>query len=321
MHAAVLRYFDHVARHGSIRKAADALAVASSAVNRQILRLEEEMGVTLFERGRAGVRPTPAGELLLRHVRETQNEYQRTRAEIASLGGTVSGDVRIISLESLLVRFLPQVVEEMSAKHPRVTFTVLSVHPSEIGEAMRSGDNDFGVLFVDNRHRGVDVLAEFPTAVGALMRPDHPLAKRKGLTLTECVGYPVMMLQDRWLLDAIMATEFADSGARLSPRIVSNSIEFMRQTIKSGLGIGFFTPVGFFDEIRRGELVHVPLVEPGLAQSRIGILVPRFRRLSPPARLMVDHIGARLREFGDLLSVPTSSRRRRRASRRLPASL
>ena len=131
MHAAVLRYFDHVARHGSIRKAAEALAVASSAVNRQILRLEDEMGVTLFERGRTGVKPTAAGELLLRHVRETQNEYQRTRAEIASLGGTVSGNVRIISLESLLVRFLPQVVEEMSARHPHVTFTVLSVHPNE----------------------------------------------------------------------------------------------------------------------------------------------------------------------------------------------
>ena len=113
MHAAVLRYFDHVARHGSIRKAADALSVASSAVNRQILRLEDEMGVALFERGRSGVRPTAAGELLLRHVRETQNEYQRTRAEIASLGGTVSGDVRIISLESMLVRFLPQVVDEV----------------------------------------------------------------------------------------------------------------------------------------------------------------------------------------------------------------
>ncbi len=311
MHAAVLRYFDHVARHGSIRKASEALSVASSAVNRQILRLEEEMGVALFERGRAGVRPTPAGELLLRHVRETQNEYQRTRAEIASLGGTVSGNVRIISLESLLVRFLPQVVEEISARHPQVTFTVLSVDPGEIGEALRSGDNDFGVLFVDNRHRGVEVAAEFPTAVGALMRPDHPLAKRKGLTLTECVGYPVMMLQDRWLLDAIMATEFATSGARLAPRIVSNSIEFMRQVIKSGLGIGFFTPIGFLEEIRRGELIHVPLIEPGLAQSRIGILVPRYRRLSPPARLMIDHISERLRAFGSVLAAPRLPAKRR----------
>ncbi|SJZ68967.1 DNA-binding transcriptional regulator, LysR family [Enhydrobacter aerosaccus] len=313
MHAAVLRYFDHVARHGSIRKAADALSIASSAVNRQILRLEDEMGVALFERGRSGVRPTPAGELLLRHVRETQNEYQRTRAEIASLGGIVSGDVRIISLESLLVRFLPQLVEEMAAKHPKVTFTVLSVHPSEISEALRSGDNDFGVLFVDNRHRGVDVVAEFPTAVGALMRPDHPLARHKSLTLTECVGYPVVMLQDRWLLDAIMATEFADSGARLTPRIVSNSIEFMRQVIKSGLGIGFFTPIGFLEEIRRGELIHVPLAEPGLAQSRIGILVPRYRRLSMPARLMIDHISEQLRAFGSVLAAPRPAAKRRAA--------
>ena len=92
MHAAVLRYFDHVARQGSIRKAAEALSVASSAVNRQILRLEDEIGVPLFERSRAGVRPTAAGELLLRHVRETQIEFQRARAEIASLGGTVSGN-------------------------------------------------------------------------------------------------------------------------------------------------------------------------------------------------------------------------------------
>lgn len=313
MHAAVLRYFDHVARHGSIRKAADALSVASSAVNRQILRLEDEMGVSLFERGRRGVRPTPAGELLLRHVRETQNEFQRTRAEIASLGGTVSGDVRIISLESLLVRFLPQVVEEIAARHPRLTFTILAVHPSEIGEALRSGDNDFGVLFVDNRQRGVDVVAEFPTAIGALMRPDHPLAGNKSVTLTECVRHPVMMLHDRWLLDAIMQMEFADSGARLTPRIVSNSIEFMRQAVKSGLGIGFFTPIGFIDEIQRGELVHIPLAEPGLAQSRIGILVPRYRRLSPPARLMISHISERLREFGDFLANPPRRPTRRRS--------
>ena len=68
----------------------------------------------------------------------------------------------------------------------------------------------------------------------------------------------------------------------------------MRQVIRSGLGIGFFTPIGFIEEIRRGELVHVPLAEPGLAQSRIGILVPRYRRLSPPARLMINHISERL---------------------------
>src|SRR5262249_52069855 len=199
MHAAVLRYFDHVARQGSIRKAAEAFGIGSPAVNRQVLRLEDEIGVPLFERSRSGVRPTAAGELLLRHVRETQNEFQRAQAEIASLSGTVSGTVRIVSLESVVARVLPQIVADMAARHPRVNFTVLTVHPSEISDALRSGDSDFGVLFIDNRVSGVDVVAEFHTTVGALMRPDHPLAAAKTLTLTECARHPVVMLNDRWL--------------------------------------------------------------------------------------------------------------------------
>ncbi len=298
MHSVALRYLNEVARLGSIRRAAESLNVASSAVNRQVLKLEALVGTPLFERSRTGVRPTAAGEFLLRHVRETMTGYQRTLAEIAGLAGMVTGTVRIISLESLAVRFLPRAIEALSARHPRVTFTVLVVDPGEIAEELRSERNDFGVLFVDRRFGGIDVIADIRTAVGAVMRPNHPLAKRRRLTLTDCAAYPVVMLHDRWLLDAIMTTEFAKSGARLAPRIVSNSIEFMRQMMLSDLGIGFFTPVGFLDEIRRGELVHVPLAEPRLSDSRIGVLVPKRRRQSPAALLAINQIAAGLEEFG-----------------------
>lgn len=308
MHAAALRYVDEVARFGSIRRAAEMLNIASSAVNRQILKLEAEIGTPLFERSRSGVRPTPAGDVLLSHIRETITDYRRALAEIANLSGIMSGSVSILSLESLVVRFMPPVIEELSARHPHVTFTLLTVDPGEIGEALRSERNDFGVLFVDERHRGIDVVGDIRTSVGAVMRPDHPLARRRQVTLTECAAYPVVMLHDRWLLDAIMATEFSQSGARFSPRIVSNSIEFMRRVILAGLGIGFFTPVGFIDEIRNGELVHVPLAEPGLVDSRVGILVPRHKRLSPPAVLAIDHIRHRLAALGDDLLAVVPSR-------------
>jgi len=318
MHAAVLRYLDQVARQGSIRRAADMLHVASSAVNRQILRLEAELGVPLFERRRDGVRLTAAGEVLLRHVRDTQIDFQRARAEIAGLRGVVTGQVRIISIESVVARFLPAVIEELAGRYPQVSFSVLNIDPSHQAEELRSGRHDLGVLFVDNQLRGFEVVAAFRTAVGAIMRADHPLARRKSLTLTECAAHPVVMLHDRWLLDAVMATEFAESGARLSPRIVSNSIEFMRRIIQNGLGIGFFTPIGFLDEIRRGELVHVRLAERGLANSRIGIVVPAGNR--PPtlaARLTVEHISDRLGALARTLGAPagrTRPIRRRRAA-------
>jgi DNA-binding transcriptional LysR family regulator len=304
MHAAVLRYFDAVARLGSIRRAAESLNVASSAVNRQIIKLEEETGTALFERQRTGVALTPAGEVLLRHARETLTDYDRARADMATLSGIVTGHVRIISLESLIVRFMPQVVTELALAYPQMSLTVVGVDPSAITDELRSGRNDFGVLFVDKRHSRIDVIESFPTSIGAVMRPDHPLAARRRLTLTDCAQYPVVMLNDRWLLDGVMAAEFAGSGARLEPRIVSNSIDFMRQVILSGLGIGFFTPAGFLDDIARGALVHVPLAEPGLANSAIGILVPQDRRPTLAGRIVMDTVRLRLREFAATMNGP-----------------
>ena len=68
------------------------------------------------------------------------------------------------------------------------------------------------------------------------------------MTLTECAAYPVVMLSDAWLLDAASETEFMHSGAQFSARVTSNSLSVMKETIKAGLGVGFFTPTGFVDE-------------------------------------------------------------------------
>jgi DNA-binding transcriptional LysR family regulator len=309
MHAVSLRYLTEVARLGSIRRAADSLNVASSAVNRQVLKLEAQIGAPLFERSRAGVRPTQAGEVLLRHVRETMVDYQRTLAEIAGLSGQVTGAVRILALESLALRFMPEVIEDLSARYPEVTFSVLVVDQREIADELRSERSDFGVLFIDRQLDGVDVVDEIRTATGALMRPDHPLAGRRRLRVADCAPYPLVMLHDRSLLDAAITNELAGSGARLAPRVVANSIEFIRHMMRSKSSIGgFVTPIGFLDEIRRGELVHVPLVEPRF--SRIGVLVPRRRRQSPPALLAIDHIRSRLKAFGRELEALASGRRR-----------
>src|SRR5258708_10186529 len=95
MHAAVLRYLDIVAREGSIRKAAAALRIASSAVNRQILNLEDELGVALFDRRRDGVRPTPAGELWVRPVPSTRFVFVRIPPALTALPVLIPGASQI----------------------------------------------------------------------------------------------------------------------------------------------------------------------------------------------------------------------------------
>jgi DNA-binding transcriptional LysR family regulator len=277
MHAVALNYLDQVARVGSIRRAAEKLNVASSAVNRQILKLERELGAAVFERTGNGVRLTPVGELLLRHARDTLAEWRRTRLEIAAIAGDIRGEVRITAIPSLLARVAPRAMTKVAADYPNISFRVIDADPAEHVEEMRAERPDIALIFVDKRHRHYEIAARLKSSLGAILRPDHPLAGRHTVTLTDCAAYPVIMLSDAWMLDAASESEFVHSGAAFSARVTSNSLGVMKEAMKAGLGIGFFTPVGFVEEIARGELKHVPLAEPGLAASEIGLFVHRTR--------------------------------------------
>ena len=82
IHSPAIHYFDMVRRCNSIREAARRLNVASSAVNRQILKLEDEIGAPLFDRLPAGLRLTPAGEILTRHITVVLQDVERVRSEL-----------------------------------------------------------------------------------------------------------------------------------------------------------------------------------------------------------------------------------------------
>jgi DNA-binding transcriptional LysR family regulator len=307
MHATVLRYVDQVARLGSIRRAAGVLNVASSAVNRQILKLEAEMGTALFERVGNGVRPTAAGELVIRHARDTLSKWQSVRTEISALAGDIHGEVRIVSIPSPLVAILPRALEATSRRHPHIVFRVVDASPNEHAEEMRAGRADIALQFIDRRQRGYQVLARIKMHLGAIMRPEHPLAKRKAVTLTECAAFPVCMLSDPWLLNATAETEFTRSGAQFRSVLLTNSLGMTRSIMLAGLGIGFFTPTGFVDELKSGALVHVPLLEPELSASEIGVLVHRDRQSSPAVQVITQKLVAEfeaLQRDLDLIAAP-----------------
>ncbi len=319
MHAVVLRYLDQVARVGSIRRAAEKLNVASSAVNRQILKLERELGAALFERVGNGVRLTPAGELLLRHARGTLAEWRRTRLEIAAIAGDIRGEVRITAIPSMLARVAPRAMTKVAARYPNISFRVIDADPAEHVEELRAERPDIALHFIDRRHRNYEIVARLKSSLGAILKPDHPLASRASVTLTDCAAYPVIMLSDAWLLDSASESEFVHSGAAFSARVTSNSLSVMKEAMKAGLGLGFFTPVGFVEEIARGELKHVPLAEPGLAASEIGLFVHRTRATAHHVSIVAAELKAQFEqletELKEALSRPEARGVKRRRAK------
>jgi DNA-binding transcriptional LysR family regulator len=316
MHATVLRYFDQVARLGSIRQAATAANVAASAVTRQIMRLEAEVGAPLFERLRRGVRLTPAGEILWQHVRETMTDWHRIRGEIHSLRGSLSGDVRIVSIEAMLMVFLAEAIAQTGRAHPHLTFTVNAADPSRIVDDLQTGQSDFGVLWIDKRNRHFEIVQQVEARLGAVVPADHPLATRATVTLADCAAYPIVTMPNLWALTAIAEVEFSKSGARFAPRIRTSSFAFARRMMIEGIGIGIFLPFGFRDDIESGVFRHVPLAEPQFRNNYIGLVKLREKRLSPAARLALGAVAEHMKPAAGWAAAAPVAPPRRRTPRR-----
>jgi DNA-binding transcriptional LysR family regulator len=297
MHASVLRYLDTVAREGSIRKAAAALRVASSAVNRQILNLEAELGVVLFDRHRDGVRPTLAGEMLLRHVRSTLFDFDRIRADLDDLQGLRTGEIKIAALDSLVVDFLPRIIGEFHRNYPGTNYRVLALGPTDVTEEVASGRADIGVSFALREHHDVATAVTIDTAIGALLAPSHPLAGRRVLRLADCAPYPVILGHDTLPLTPLVETMLATGDTPIVPKLVSNSLEMMKRAVLANLGIAFFTRLAFRREIEAGELVHIPLAEVPLNQLKLAVMIPTARKLSVATAMMLEHLAHRFDEL------------------------
>jgi DNA-binding transcriptional LysR family regulator len=304
MHAPVLRYLDEVVRQGSIRRAASQLNIAASAVNRQILKLEAEIGTKLFERVGRRLVLTPAGERIAMHVRKTMSEWNGALSEIREISGETTAEVAIIALPAFLERLVPDAIEEITAHYPKMRFNIFSTSPVDTVREMRSERHDLALLFANHHFRRYRLSDRIDCNLGVVVSPDHPLATAKAITLVDCAHYPLILLNDPWELDATLEMEFVRNNAPFGSRIVTNSFNLMKTILMRNLGIGFFSPIGFVEELRRGELVYVPFSRADTFGS-VGLFVHVEREREPHIQLFIAALNQRfiaMRQNMDLLA-------------------
>lgn len=277
MHTAALRYIAEVARRGSVRKAAAALNVAASAIDRQLLKIEASLGTPLFDRTPTGMRPTPAGAILLRHVADTLLDFERVRAEIDDLRGIKTGNVAIAAVDSLLVEFLPRMLDRLRAEFPAVSFSVNAAEPAGIAALVAGGEIDLGFTFVGPPLPGTAWLAAVPAPLGVVMPATHPLARRRVLRLDDLRGHPVVLPTGPLPRTMDVDPGFAAFRAAARPRLASNSIALLKHAIRAGAGISFFTRIGFMSEIAAGEIAWRPLATRPINRLKLGLLAATGR--------------------------------------------
>jgi DNA-binding transcriptional LysR family regulator len=300
MHAAVLRYFVAVARAGSIRKASEELHVASSAVSRQLQKLEEELGTPLFERLPNGLRLTQAGATTLRHAKATLEEFALLKSELGALKGKKTGLVQIASLDSLLVSFLPEQILAFHRLHPAVNFRVHSGVQSRIATLVAEGECDIGITFNLPHPDDTRFIADIPMPIMAMVAAGHPLARRTTVTLAECAQYNLLLQVDTEPLRSLIEVELFALERTGRTLIWSNNLMMLRPMILAGVGVAFYTPLGMAEEIRAGKIVGVRLEGTRLEGLRLGLLIPRRRKLSHAAEAMVEQLSKALGGLNEL---------------------
>ncbi len=288
----VFTYVDAIARAGSIRKAAEEVHVAASALNRQLRELEESLGVELFERLPRGMRATGAGEMLLAHIRQQRRDFALIRNQIEEMRGLRRAHVHVTAHESATRDLLSSAIVRFLRDHPAVTFTVGMGSTARTMSDLLEDTTELGLLFNPQPHAMLVRLGDVEAPLHAVMAPDHPLARREKLWLSDCLDHPYALTNSgqagsRRLIEA----QAQRAGVELRPALQSESFELMARFAQDAGGLFFQIAAGVRAEVQRGALVAIALKDPPLQAARLVLLARRGRTLSVAASRFSQTVG------------------------------
>ena len=295
-----LRFIDSVAREKSIRKAAEKLAITSTALNRRILQIEDEIGQPLFERLASGVRLNTAGEIFVQHIRAQQADLARVKSQLADLSGVRRGHVRVTSGAETLRHFLPDVIAKYRSEHDAVTFDVRRQHGEAAEASLASLETDLALIFEPIRSSDFQTIATTRQPVYCCMAETHNLARFEIIRLHQLIDIPVVIPTNRSGVRQLLNVGLMRRNINLATMLETDSQEFTQSYLHNEMVIGFQIPIGIPRYMAEGRsingLIARPIDNQDVPHGTLHIGHLRGRVLPVAAAKFMDLIITELRE-------------------------
>ncbi len=279
-----------LAKHQNFARAADALGISQPALSRIIARLENTLGVMLFDRTREGVIPTDYGRLMIERGREIVEWSGELRREISLMKGLEIGQLLIAAGPYPHVISAGPALPRLMAACPNVQLRLEQLSPRAAVAKVLDGSVDLGIADVREWQEDSRLEIELlPPHVGVWIgRANHPLARKKGLSLPEVLAYP--------LISAAMPLQFAErfgeypaaghvdhDGGQYCPAITLDALTLGPGIAAASNAIMIAPPGIAANELQRGELVILDLHLPWV-RTNYGFIYKRGRSLSAVAQ-------------------------------------
>ena len=231
-----LRYFCAVAETGNFTRAAEREQVAQPSLSQQIMKLEEELGVRLFDRLGRAVRLTDVGRVFLKRARTVLGELRAAKEEVAERQSTISGPISVGVIPTIAPYFLPARLATFSRNYPDVSVSVVEDVTARLMDRLRAGLIDIAVIALPIRGHDVETSPLRTERLYAILPKHHHLAKRRTLHLKELREEPFLLLRDDHCFRET-AIEIC-KRARILPQVVFESGQFSSIVGMVGAGLG-----------------------------------------------------------------------------------
>lgn len=290
LNAVRLNVLREVVARGSFSAAADALSYSQSAVSQAIATLEGEVGASLIERDRRGVRPTAAGAALAAHAEGILARMDDAEAEVAAIAGGQGGRLRIASFPTAGATLVPEAVARFRASHPSVEVSLAEGESEEIAPRLRAGDFEIVLLFEfagvgERLGAGMRRFELLDDPLHLALPADHRLGGRKRLRLED-------LREESWVQTSAAspcARHVVRSchAAGFEPRVSFESDDYqtVQGLVAAGVGVALIPQLAL-STVRPD--IRIRSLAPRSPVRKVFAATPRAAAVTPAVATMLD---------------------------------
>jgi DNA-binding transcriptional LysR family regulator len=278
-----LETFLAVATFGGFHRAAEALRVSQPAVSARIKALEQSLSVTLFARSRSGLTLSDAGRTLRPYAEQLLRTASLARQAVHELQPGKGGPLEIAAALSISVYFLPDVLKRFHRVHPKIMITIRSGHSKEVLDMVLGEEVEIG-LARSLQHPEVETISLRDDPLLLMANPVHGPKHARRSRLEQVASWP-LIFYERGSSDWTLTTSlFRRAGLVPNVALEVDSIETAKRMVERGLGLAFLPQMAVGQEIRRGKLSIVKILDAEPLGRSLDVIHPRHRPLRSEAQ-------------------------------------
>ncbi len=283
-----LQYLAAVADHRHFGKAARACNTSQPTLSMQLKKLEETLGVQLFERTNKHVMVTPVGEEIVQRARRILHESGEIKAVAKTAQDPYAGNFRLGAFPTLAPYFLPLAVPAIRKKLPKLKLLLIEEKTKSLLERIIAGPLDAALLALPIDEDELETMPLFDDSFLLAVPPNHPLAKRKSIRQSDIAHEQLLLLEDGHCLRAQALEVCSMTGATENQEFRATSLETLRHMVASGVGITLIPKMAMQ---KSDGIVYIPFAKPAPSRS-IGLVWRKTSARKPCIDALVNSLSS-----------------------------